>query len=94
VVPADARAAGRAARRGCDRDRRLRRRRVGARRPPRLACLVGDDAPQAAICRFVLELLELQLSIGAGETLPRRFPRLHLLVIANLLTGTPDVPVD
>jgi hypothetical protein len=60
----------------------------------RLACLVGDDAPQAAISRFVLELLELQLSIDAGETLPQRFPRLHLLVIANLLTGTPDVPVD
>jgi hypothetical protein len=60
----------------------------------RLACLVAGDAPQAAICRSVLELLELHLSIDAGETLPRRFPRLHLLVIANLLTGTPDVPVD
>jgi predicted TIM-barrel fold metal-dependent hydrolase len=59
----------------------------------RLACLVGDDAPQAAICRSILELLRLQLDVEVGETLPERFKRLHLLVIANVLAGTPDVPV-
>ena len=60
----------------------------------RLACLVGDDAPQAPICRSILELLELQLGVEVGETLPERFRRLHLLVVANVLAGTPDVPVD
>ncbi|HEV7805145.1 MAG TPA: amidohydrolase family protein [Solirubrobacteraceae bacterium] len=59
----------------------------------RLACLVGDDAPQAPICRSILRLLELQLGVEVGQTLPERFSRLHLLVIANVLAETPDVPV-
>ncbi len=60
----------------------------------RLACQVGDDAPQAASCRSIVELLELHLSIDVGETLPERFARLHVLVIAAALAATPDVPVD
>ncbi|MEJ7797577.1 MAG: amidohydrolase family protein [Solirubrobacteraceae bacterium] len=60
----------------------------------RLACLVGDDAPQAAICRSVLALLELHGTIEVGETLQERFTRLHVLVTAAVLAATPDVPVD
>ncbi|MEA2193483.1 MAG: uncharacterized protein QOI73_3604 [Solirubrobacteraceae bacterium] len=60
----------------------------------RLACLVGDDAPQAAICRSILALLELHGSIEQGETLPERIVGLHVLVIAAALAATPDVPVD
>ena len=59
----------------------------------RLACLVGDDAPQAAICRSILELLELHASFELGETLPDRFPKLHVLVLAAAIASTPDVPV-
>jgi hypothetical protein len=59
----------------------------------RLACLVGDDAAQAPICRSILALLELHGSLPAGETLPERFGRLHLLVLAAVLAMTPDVPV-
>ena len=60
----------------------------------RLSCLVGDDAPQAPICRSILSLLELHGELAAGETLPERFGRLHLLVLAAALAATPDVPVD
>jgi len=59
----------------------------------RLACLVGDDAPQAPVCRSIVSLLQLSESVEPGETLPERFSRLHLLVLANILAGTPDVPV-
>jgi len=59
----------------------------------RLACLVGDDAPQAPICRSVLELLDLHDGLAEGATLPERFTRIHVLVIALALASTPDVPV-
>jgi len=59
----------------------------------RLACVVGEDAPQASICRSVLELLELQPGVEQGETLPERFARIHVLVIALTLASTPDVAV-
>ena len=59
----------------------------------RLACLVGDDAPQAPICRSVLELLELHHDLEEGTTMPQRFMRIHVLVIALVLASTPDVPV-
>ena len=36
----------------------------------RLACLVGDDAPQAPICRSVLELLELHRGSRAAGRCP------------------------
>ncbi len=59
----------------------------------RLACLVGDDAPQAPICRSILALLELHHGLAVGETLPERFTRIHVLVVALVLASTPDVPV-
>jgi hypothetical protein len=59
----------------------------------RLACLVGDDAPQAPICRSILELIELHHGLEPGETLPERFGRIHVLVAALVLASTPDVPV-
>ncbi len=60
----------------------------------RLACLVGDDAPQAPICRSILALLELHNGLPVGETLPERFSRIHVLVAAMALAATPDVPVS
>jgi hypothetical protein len=59
----------------------------------RLACLVGEDAPQAPICRSVLALLELAGGLEEGTTLPERFKRIHILVIALALASTPDVTV-
>jgi hypothetical protein len=59
----------------------------------RLACDVGDGAPQAPICGSVLELLELYHGLEEGRTLPERFMRLHVLVLALVLASTPDVPV-
>jgi hypothetical protein len=64
----------------------------------RLACEVGDDAPQAHVCRSVLALLdrfdtyqethppELE-DAGPGS----RFPGLHLVVTAAIVAATPDV---
>ena len=60
----------------------------------RLSCRVGDDAPQAPICRSILALLDLHLAIANGETLQERFSRVHVLVAAAALAATPDVPVD
>jgi predicted TIM-barrel fold metal-dependent hydrolase len=59
----------------------------------RLACLVGDGAPQAAICASILELLELHALVEPGATLPERFARIHVLVVALALASTPDVAV-
>jgi predicted TIM-barrel fold metal-dependent hydrolase len=59
----------------------------------RLGCLVGDDAPQAAACRSILALLELYHSIEPGQTLPERFGRVHVIVLALAIASTPDVPV-
>jgi uncharacterized protein len=59
-----------------------------------LACEVGDDAPQAPICRSILALLEERASGTFDDAdLPPRFaPGLHLIVIAAVLARTPDVP--
>jgi len=66
----------------------------------RLACEVGDDAPQAPVCRSVLALLdrfdqyvadhppELELTRPGS-----RFPGLHLVVTASIVSLTPDVPL-
>jgi hypothetical protein len=59
----------------------------------RLACLVGDDAPQAAISASILELLELHARVDPGVTLPERFARIHVLVVALVLASTPDIAV-
>jgi hypothetical protein len=64
----------------------------------RLACEVGDDAPQAHVCRSILALLdrfrqyqemnppELE-DAGPGS----RFPGLHLIITAAIVAATPDV---
>jgi predicted TIM-barrel fold metal-dependent hydrolase len=66
----------------------------------RLACEVGDDAPQAPVCRSVLALLdrfdeyvashppEMELSRPGS-----RFPGLHLVVSASIVALTPDAPL-
>ena len=59
----------------------------------RLACQVGDAAPQAPICRSILALLELFGGLAPGETLPERFSQIHVLVAALVLASTPDVAV-
>jgi predicted TIM-barrel fold metal-dependent hydrolase len=59
----------------------------------RLACLVGDDAPQAPLAQSILALLELHAGLDHGHTLQERFHRLHVLVTAAALASTPDVPV-
>jgi hypothetical protein len=66
----------------------------------RLACEVGEVAPQAAVCRSVLALLDRfdqyraenppELS-GAGPG--SRFPGMHLVVTASIVALTPSVPV-
>jgi hypothetical protein len=63
----------------------------------RLACEVGDDAPEAPVCRSVLALLDRfdryleerpPEVTGEGE---QRFPGLHLVVTAATVALTPDV---
>jgi predicted TIM-barrel fold metal-dependent hydrolase len=62
-----------------------------------LACEVGDDAPQAVVCRSVLALLEEQreyAAAGHDDGRPRRFtPGIHLVVVAAGVARTPDVPL-
>ena len=61
----------------------------------RLACDMGDDAPQAPVCHAVLELLDQRDRYSAeGDGRPERFaPGLHFVVAAACLARTPDVPV-
>ena len=64
----------------------------------RLACEVGDDAPEAPVCRSVLALLDrftryagdspAELAEATGE---QRFPGLHIVVTAATVALTPDV---
>jgi hypothetical protein len=60
-----------------------------------LACEVGDDTPQAAVCSTVLAMLELrerQVAAGAYADRPSRFtPGLPMVVLAACITRTPDV---
>ncbi len=59
----------------------------------RLACLVGDSAPQAPLAESIRELLALALTIPMGDSLTDRFAHIHLLVSAAAIAATPDVPV-
>jgi uncharacterized protein len=61
----------------------------------RLACDVGDDAPQADVCRWVLELLDQRERYSPeGDGRPPRFaPGLHFVVGALGIVRTPDVPL-
>ena len=66
----------------------------------RLACEVGDGAPQAPVCRSILALLDRfdhyaeeqpeDLREKEGE---QRFPGLHLVITAAGVALTPDVPL-
>jgi uncharacterized protein len=62
-----------------------------------LACEVGDEAPQAPICRSILALLEERRRlVEAGEPDGRPVamtPWMHLVVIAAGLARTPAVPL-
>ena len=65
----------------------------------RLACEVGDDAPQAHVCRSVLALLDRFDAYSAAAppelegtpNLEVRFPGLHIVVAASVVAMTPDV---
>jgi uncharacterized protein len=59
----------------------------------RLACEVGDDAPQAAVCRGVMEILDGFDSLGGAEGAQRGSPRLGLLVLALCVARTPRAPL-
>ncbi len=60
----------------------------------RLACEVGDEAPEAPVCEAVLALLENTENLPADPDRPSRFmPVLPRLVLAGLLVRTPDVPL-
>jgi predicted TIM-barrel fold metal-dependent hydrolase len=71
----------------------------------RLACEVGDDSPQAPVCRSVLALLDRfehtdpppASEDGLPPTSPaRRFPGLGVVLVASVVARTPDValPAD
>jgi uncharacterized protein len=61
----------------------------------RLACNVGEDAPQAEVCRWVTRLLDERESYSPeGDGRPPRFaPGLHFAVAALGIVRTPDVPL-
>jgi uncharacterized protein len=58
-----------------------------------LACEVGEDAPQAPVCRSVLSLIEARARYEPreGERPPRFAPGLHLIVLAATACRTPNV---
>jgi uncharacterized protein len=68
----------------------------------RLACEVGDDAPQAATCASVLELLDRMDSFASeyeeparppGSQVLRPFRGVALVIAAAAVALTPDVPL-
>ena len=60
----------------------------------RLACAVGDDAPQAPVCSAVLDLLDQFDEHVAPPTDGRPIPAAaRLLVFALIVARTPDVPL-
>ncbi len=69
----------------------------------RLACEVGEDVPEAPVCRSVLAMLDRMdrysrdglSKAGAqeGRGPGHLFPGLHLVVAAAMLARTPDVPL-
>ena len=70
----------------------------------RLACEVGDDAPQAPVCESILALLERVEAYASELAEPSRvptdaaarrppFPGVGLAVVAATIALTPDVPL-
>ncbi|HEY1277301.1 MAG TPA: amidohydrolase family protein [Thermoleophilaceae bacterium] len=60
-----------------------------------LACEVGDDAPQAPVCRSILGLLEMRSRYRSdGQPRPPRFaPGIQFVVVAAALARTPGAPL-
>jgi hypothetical protein len=65
----------------------------------RLACEVGEEAPQAPACRSILALLDRHDRYVANPTgleqlkpMAHFFPALHLLILAATVARTPSVP--
>jgi predicted TIM-barrel fold metal-dependent hydrolase len=59
----------------------------------RLACEVGDEAPQADVCRSVLAALAVVDELGGPDELGRGKPALGALLLALCLARTPDAPL-
>jgi uncharacterized protein len=61
----------------------------------RLACDVGDDAPQAPLCEWVIRLLDERARYSPdGDGRPSHFaPGLHFMIGALGIVRTPDVPL-
>jgi predicted TIM-barrel fold metal-dependent hydrolase len=59
----------------------------------RLACEVGDEAPQAETCRAVLELLDQFDEMGGAETARRGTLQLGLIILALCIARTGSVPI-
>ena len=68
----------------------------------RLACDVGEDAPQAPVCASVLALMDRMevyvkdlegASRAPGQHGPPPFPGVGLAIVAATLAMTPDVPL-
>jgi hypothetical protein len=59
----------------------------------RLACEVGDEAPQAEVCRAVLELLDQFDEMGGAETARRGTLQLGLIILALCVARTGNVPI-
>jgi hypothetical protein len=59
----------------------------------RLACEVGDEAPQAPVCRSVLAALEVMERLGGAEELRRGHPTLAAVLMALCVARTPDAPL-
>jgi hypothetical protein len=58
-----------------------------------LACEVGDEAPEAEVCRSVLAALEVVEKLGGPGELGRGKPALGALLMALCVAWTPDVPL-
>ncbi len=56
----------------------------------RLACVVGDQAPQAHLCRSISALVDLAAATPLGDVRQDRFVRFQLLASASTLAATPD----
>jgi uncharacterized protein len=59
----------------------------------RLACEVGDEAPEADVCRSVLAALEVVEELGGPSELRRGQPAIAALLMALCVARTPDVPL-
>ena len=59
----------------------------------RLACEVGDDAPEADACRSVLAALDVVDQLGGPEELGRGKPALGALLMALCVACTPSAPL-